>query len=236
MKKTFITGMGSGLGLHLCRTYLEAGYQVFGCDLVQSGEYEALKERYGRQVELYTGVDVQFTESVNKCAEQVGKRTDSIDVLINNAGIITKNSGMVLEEFDIDDSYRVLNVNALGPLRVTKAFLPLVQSSEEKVILNISSEAGSISSHNKKYVSRYDYCMSKCALNMQTVILQRYLKDRGIKMLAVFPGWMRTAMGGANAAVDPADSARHIFDLVQAYKGKLDGDIFMDYLGNHYDW
>lgn len=236
MKKAFITGMGSGLGLHLCRTYLEAGYQVYGCDLAQSAEYLELKELYGPRVELYTGIDVQFTPCIVECAKHVGRSTDSIDVLINNAGIFTKNSNLVLEEFDVDDSYRVLNINALGPLRVTKAFLPLVQNSEEKVILNITSEAGSISSHNKKYVSRYDYCMSKCALNMQTAILQRYLKDRGIKLLAIFPGWLKTAMGGPSATVEPSESARHIFGLVQAYKGKPDGDIFMDYLGNHYDW
>lgn len=78
--------------------------------------------------------------------------------------------------------------------------------------------------------------MSKCSVNMQSVILQRYLKDRGIKLLAVYPGSMKTAMGGPNAKVDPADSARHIFDLVQQYKGKVDADIFMDYLGNHWDW
>lgn len=236
MKSVFITGMGSGLGIHLCETYLRAGYRVFGCDVIASSkEYETLKEEFGPSVLLFGGVDVQSTPAIRECAARVGGMTESIDVLINNAAIFTENSDRRLEDFDVDDSLRMLNINALGPLRVVKAFLPLVEEGEEKVIANISSDAGSISMQGDT-ITRYGYCMSKCALNMQTVILQRYLRDRGIRFLLIFPGWMRTAMGGPNATVDPGVSAAQIYDLVQRYKGVFNGDMFMDYMGNHMDW
>lgn len=75
----------------------------------------------------------------------------------------------------------------------------------KKVIVNISSEAGSIGECWRD--REFDYCMSKAALNMQSVLLQKYLKSEGIKVLAIHPGWMRTDMGGAEADISPDTSA-----------------------------
>ena len=80
----------------------------------------------------------------------------------------------MIENFDIDGSIALFDVNALGPLCVTKACLDLLRRGGEKLVINISSEAGSMTSH-ADYINRYDYCMSKAALNVQSVILQRYL-------------------------------------------------------------
>jgi NAD(P)-dependent dehydrogenase (short-subunit alcohol dehydrogenase family) len=118
-----------------------------------------------------------------------------VDLLINDAAIYLDEPFTEANEFDADMARRTFDVNAVGPLLMTKHFLALVLAGSGKKIVNISSEAGSISQNWRS--REYAYCMSKAALNMQSVILQRRVKDDGVKVLAIQPGWMRTAMGGA---------------------------------------
>ena len=91
------------------------------------------------------------------------------------------------------------------------------------------------SSTDADYIKRYDYCMSKAALNIQSVILQRYLKPDGIRVLLFNPGWMHTPMGGPEAPIDPADSARGIADVSASLCGTLEDEpangMFWNYDG-----
>ncbi|HEY5465511.1 MAG TPA: SDR family NAD(P)-dependent oxidoreductase [Clostridia bacterium] len=230
VKHALITGAAGGLGHHLVRVFAHAGYHVYACDLVLGGN--PCPEIPGGE---FHPLDVRSPESVAAVAERVTLEAGSLDVLVNAAAILPANSARILEEFDIEDSLRVFDVNALGALRMTKAFLPLLEKGEDKMIVNLSSEAGSMTTH-ANYTIRYDYCMSKAALNIQTIILQRYLKPRGIKLLAVHPGWMRTSMGGEKAPVEPADSAAGILALAQKYKGRTDDLIYVDYDGTPRAW
>ena len=231
MKSMFLTGALGGLGKALTEVYLQAGYRVYGGDLVKDEKiYEGLRDAYGSCYELFN-VDVSGTDSVAALARDLKKHTDTLDVIINAAGILPPNSAKVIEDFDIDQALKVFDINTLGPLRITKALLDFVEKSEDKLIINISSEAGSLTAHNPNYINRYDYCMSKAGVNMQTVLLQRYLKPRNIKMLAIHPGWMKTGMGGANATVEPIESARGIYNVGKQYTGRTDAGIFFDYDG-----
>ena len=86
------------------------------------------------------------------------------------------------------------------------------------------------------YINRYDYCMSKAALNIQSVILKRYLKPEGIRVLLFNPGWMHTPMGGPDAPVDPADSARGIAELAEELRGNLERYMYWNYNKTERPW
>ena len=234
MKNILITGAAGGLGIALVNEYLSRGFRVFAADVVPEAEALArLPEGKGKL--FYLSADVTDTASVDRLAAFVSSRTDALDILINAAGIIRPESEDLLENFDIDGSLRVFDVNALGPLRIVKAMIGLLRAGEDKVLVNISSEAGSLTSH-ADYIMRYDYCMSKAALNIQSVILQRYLKPEGIRVLLIHPGWMHTPMGGPKAPVDPADAARGTAELAEELRGSLDRYMYWNYNKTERPW
>ena len=235
MKTVLITGAAGGLGICLAREYLSRGYMVFGVDIVQQhSETDRLFEEANGQF-VFLHADVSDSSSVQHMAEYVGAKTEALDILVNCAGIIRPESEYLLEDFDIDGSMNLFNVNALGPLRVTKACIGLLRKGHDKLLVNISSEAGSMTSH-ADYINRYDYCMSKAALNIQSVILQRYLKPEGIRVLLFNPGWMHTRMGGPEAPVDPAVSAQGIADLAESLRTRPDSYMYWNYNGMERPW
>ena len=238
MKTVLITGAAGGLGICLVREYLSRGYRVFGADIGKRPDTDKLlAEANGNY--LFFETDVADTSSVQKLAERVSAQTGSLDILINAAGIIRPESEDILEKFDIDGSRKLFDVNALGPLRVVKACISLLRHGKEKLLINISSEAGSMTTH-ADYINRYDYCMSKAALNIQSIILQRYVKQEGIRVLLFNPGWMHTQMGGPNAPINPADSASGIADLSASLCGKIEDipatGMFWNYDGTERPW
>jgi NAD(P)-dependent dehydrogenase (short-subunit alcohol dehydrogenase family) len=234
MKYVVITGAGGGLGSELVKLYLERGDCVEGIDLKESEKSIRAGYDYPDRYH-FTCVDITSDDQVNAAAAAIARKTDHIDLLINAAGVLTKNGENHLEDFDISASLKVFDINALGPLRMAKAFLSLLKRGEDRVLVDISSEAGSMQTNNN-YVRRYDYCMSKAAVNMQCVILQRYLRPDDIKVLAVHPGWMQTDMGGAKATVPPDESARGIAALAEKYAHMLDQPIYFDYNGTPRPW
>jgi NAD(P)-dependent dehydrogenase (short-subunit alcohol dehydrogenase family) len=233
-KKVLITGASRGLGLCFAQKYLEAGNVVFACarDTQAIGIAE-LKEKYGAAL-IPVELEVSSTLSVDSAAKTVSQFTDKLDVIINNAAIHSDSSFDILEETDIDDCLNVYNINSLGPLRVAKSFLSLIKQSENGLIVNISSESGSISTAGR--VKEFDYCMSKAALNMETKLLHNYLMDKQVNVIAVHPGWMRTDMGGSNAYLDPYETACKLTELFEKVTNNIDGPIFIDNEGNEYPW
>jgi len=172
---------------------------------------------------------------IQQALRQVQAHTQSLDMLINNAGIHLENTKTPIEELNFDDGHleMTMAVNAFGPLRVVQAFLPLLEGGRLKRIINISSEAGSIG--NCWRDREYAYCMSKAALNMASKLLQSYLAPYGFKVLALHPGWMRTDMGGAEADFHPAESAEAIFQLAQR-TWTTPNEIYFDHRGNPLPW
>lgn len=233
-QKVLITGSSRGLGLSLTKKYLEEGCLVFaGVRDVNSIEIMKLKEQY-QDTLIPVEMDVVSTQSVEQAFEVVSQYTDQLDIIINNAAIHSVTSSHVLEKTDIDDCMNLYNVNSVGPLRVSKAFLPLIKKTENGMLVNISSESGSISAAKRD--REFAYCMSKAALNMGTKLLHNYLKDQPVKVLAVHPGWLRTDMGGSNADYDPYDIACQLVELFEELKDDNDGPIFVDHKGKVYPW
>jgi NAD(P)-dependent dehydrogenase (short-subunit alcohol dehydrogenase family) len=171
-------------------------------------------------------VDIRNADSVEAFVANLS--VDRLDILINNAGVFP-DPDVGIRDLDLVATLDVLNVNAVGSLRVTQACLPLLKRSPNPRILNISSAMGSLS--KKQGPGSYGYRMSKSALNMFTVALATEFPE--IRVLSVHPGHVRTLMGGPNAPVQPIDSAKGIWQL--ATDPPHEGHFF-DYLGNSLAW
>jgi NAD(P)-dependent dehydrogenase (short-subunit alcohol dehydrogenase family) len=235
----FVTGADRGLGRAFVERFVAEGWSVFaGCLDLERGPAsprpgaavarEPAPSESGAVVEL--PLDVADLESVRRARAMVEARTDHLDVLVNNAGI-NPDKDILLEDLDFELVRAVMEVNALGPLRVTQQLLPLLRQGSRKVIVNISSEAGSIARCGRK--SWFGYCMSKASLNMQTRILGNYLDDQGFRVVSVHPGWMRTSMSSSDATFAPEESALSIYRLATG----LDPlPQFVQWDGSEYPW
>lgn len=193
MTITFITGANKGLGYETARRLVAAGHTVLlGARDVKVGFTAA--EKLGAR---FVPIDVTDDASVAAAAADVEQREGSIDVLINNAGVHGPHgdpSG--LTGADVLD---VLNVNLVGVVRTTTAFLPLLRRSADPVIINVSSSMGSLAathdpSRAESGVIAPVYTSSKAALTMLTTQYAKALTD--IRVNAADPGYTATDLNG----------------------------------------
>ncbi len=200
-----ITGANRGIGLALTREYLTRGQAVYAaCRRVDEAfELTKLAQHPHGQLNIVE-LDVADDASPVRAAQTISRRTAAIDILINNAGRGDLKDGS-LEALDPSAMLGLLNVNTVGPLRVTKAMLPLLQKSAGAKVVNISSGLGGIGGISS--CQSLAYGPSKAALNHLTRSLAFELRPRNIIVAAVSPGWVRTDMGGPNAPLSPEESA-----------------------------
>ncbi|MBO7664046.1 MAG: SDR family NAD(P)-dependent oxidoreductase [Clostridia bacterium] len=232
-----ITGTGRpyALGFNLVKRYLEAGDTVFASIRRPSEALEELKKDWPGQLEILT-MDIASTESVNAAAREAGKRTDHLDLIINNATTASADTEKDLPDFDLDLIAPAVNTGAVGPIRVVKAFLPLLKKSAiGALIVNISSEAGSI---GRCYRTFYlDYGTEKAALNMLTMTLHNWLKDEpNINIFCLHPGWIRTNPGNNEAPLIPYEHAETLRNLFETKRHDKNGPVFITYTGEAYPW
>lgn len=199
MKSVFITGADRGIGLALCRCFLENGWRVFAGRFMQDWtELETLQKEYGQMLSMVK-LDVGDQDSVDQAAEEVGKQAACLDMLVNCAGIFQNGSS--------ETTARSLNINALGPIRMVEAFLPIMEQGEKKLCF-FSSEAGSITlAHRNGDVS---YCVSKTCLNMAVRLMFEKLQPEGYRFRLYHPGWVRTYITGQKGTVgnfEPEETA-----------------------------
>lgn len=192
MTTTVITGANRGIGLALCRLARERGDDVVAVCRSISPELEALG------VEVIDDVDVSTDQGVAHLATTLGDRP--VDVLINNAGILRGDS---LDSFEFDDMLEQYRVNALGPLRVTRALLDNLHEGSKVGI--VTSRVGSIGDNESG--GNYGYRMSKAAANMAGVNLHHDLVSRGIAIALLHPGLVGTEMTGGRG-IEPVEAAR----------------------------
>jgi NAD(P)-dependent dehydrogenase (short-subunit alcohol dehydrogenase family) len=200
MAKVLVTGANRGIGFSLCKLLKSRGDEVIAtcrrstADLLQLG------------VEVMDGVDVTSDKSINLLAEKL--RGQMLDLLVNNAGVLTDES---LRELDFAAIQRQMETNAYGPLRVTHKLLPNLKGGA-KVAL-ITSRMGSIADNTSGGL--YGYRMSKAALNAAGKSLAYDLKPRGIAVAILHPGYVSTEMTGGHGTVRPEESARDLLKRVE---------------------
>lgn len=221
-----ITGANRGLGLEFSKQLLAAGHTVI------AGVRKPESMQISHDCLTVFPLDVASTESVQQFASDVKRVTTSIDVLVNNAG---KMDGrwQSLQEVDPELSLDVLNVNTIGPLRVSQALWTLLEGAEATKIANISSLMGSIDDCMSG--KSYAYRTSKTGLNMITKILAVEGQSSNITATAYHPGWAKTDMGGERAPV-PADvSVQGLIGLIDE-QDKTRSGRFFEYTGDELPW
>ena len=181
MSVVLVTGADRGIGHALCRAYCARGDEVVAACL---GDSDALRAR-GLRVE--PGVDVTSDEAVRGLARRLADTGTALDVLINNAGIAERDA---LGTLDYDAIRRQLEVNTLGPLRVTEALLDRLKPGA--TVAFITSRIGSLGDNLSGGL--YGYRISKCAANMVAVNLAHDLGKRGIAAVVLHPGMVATGM------------------------------------------
>lgn len=232
MRRVVITGASRGFGAALADAFARRGARVFAGARGRRPVLEAIALRHPRAIHI-VDLDVADDASVRRARDVVAARESAVDIVVNNAAIRSPTVSEPIEGIDFADARRTLDVNALGPLRVVQAFLPLLRAGHFPLLVNVSSEAGSIGPAGRD--REFDYCMSKAALNMATRLLGNYLSG-AVRVLALHPGWLRTDMGGAHAALDPAATAEKVADRMLLEQERSSGLPFIDYEGNPLPW
>jgi NAD(P)-dependent dehydrogenase (short-subunit alcohol dehydrogenase family) len=192
-EKFFITGAARGLGLAMTAQLLGRGCQVSVFVRAESDTLRDLRSSSGGRLSVHLG-DVTDEASIQKAFAEVAQRLGHLDVIINNAVIYLDGSRPTIEDADLSICARTFEVNSVGPLRVVKHGLPLLRKGNRKLIVNVSSEAGSIGDCRRK--TEFAYCMSKSALNMGSKLLQNHLAPEGIQVLVLHPGWFNSSGEG----------------------------------------
>jgi NAD(P)-dependent dehydrogenase (short-subunit alcohol dehydrogenase family) len=195
MKTVLVTGANRGIGLELCRCFRARGDVVIGVCRKPSPELAALGAR------TIPNIDVTDARSIDALLHSLeGAR---IDVLVHNAGILRSET---LGTISYDSIRQQLETNAVAPLRLTERLLPLLAPGGK--IAMMTSRMGSIADNTSG--SMYGYRMSKAALNMAGASLAHDLKPRGIAVVILHPGYVRTEMTGGHGNVEPRDAAAQL--------------------------
>ncbi|MDX1581005.1 MAG: SDR family oxidoreductase, partial [Alphaproteobacteria bacterium] len=193
MPHALITGANRGIGLGHTKALLERGWTVHACcrDPEGADELRSLANT-GHDGELKIhSYDAREEDAARKLAQEI---TGPLDILFANAGVMGP-SEQGLDKIDYDGLLDTMRVNVAGPLALAQAFADQVAKSTLKVIALQSSRMGSIKDNDSG--GKYAYRASKAALNMVGRSLSVDLKDKGIIVLILHPGWVRTDMGGS---------------------------------------
>jgi NAD(P)-dependent dehydrogenase (short-subunit alcohol dehydrogenase family) len=231
MPSVLITSANRGLGLEFVAQYLAADWRVYAaCRQPESaGELQQLAEGKSDRVTLLA-MDVTSAASIARAAASV--HGQAIDVLINSAGIIGA-SGQRTGNVDYAAWAQVLDVNTMGPLRVTEAFVDHVARSERRLVVTITSGMGSIADNTSG--GSIAYRSSKAAVNMVMRSASIDLAPRKICCVVVNPGWVKTDMGGPNATLSATASVAAMRRLIETL-GLSQSGKFFNYDGREYPW
>ena len=216
-----VTGGNRGIGFEVCRQLSEIGYRVvLGSRDLQQGEVATA--RLGLRDVHAVQVDVDDDASVTAAARWVAENLGCCDVLVNNAAI-DYDTDQRASTADLGRVHRVVETNLFGAWRTTQAFLPLLRRSEHPRIVNVSSEAGSVT---RMGAGPPGYQVSKAALNALTRTLAAELERDHILVNVVCPGWTATDMGRGGRPVH--DGAASVVWAVRLPDSGPTGGFFRD--------
>ncbi|CAM4363734.1 Short-chain dehydrogenase [Pedobacter westerhofensis] len=220
MKKVFITGANKSIGLETARQLLKQGYYVFlgtrdlkkGRDAIEKLNTEGLTEVEAVQI------DVTDPQSVKDARNEIGNKTKVLDALVNNVGM---SGGMPQPPLtaDVEIMELVFNTNFYGAVRVTQAFIDLLEKSGQPRIVNVSSALGSLTLRSDPSFKYHEYKVSiygpsKAALNMYTIALADELREKSFKVNAVDPAFTATDFNNHRGAGSVNEAGARIVKYV----------------------
>jgi NAD(P)-dependent dehydrogenase (short-subunit alcohol dehydrogenase family) len=227
MATVLITGASRGLGLEFCKQYAAAGWEVLAC----CRHPEKSDKLAGIANIRLLPLDVADFVQIDRLAKEI--KDIPIDVLINNAGIYGDSSGHGFGQLDYAAWTRTLLINTQAPVKMAEAFLPHLQRGKLKRLVAISSQMGSIADNGSG--GNMLYRTSKAALNAAMKSLSIDLKDLGIEVFILHPGWVKTDMGGPNALIDAELSVSGMRRVIEGATLQHSGS-FVKYDGSILPW
>lgn len=226
MKTALITGANRGIGLEFVRQLKDLEYYVIGCCRHPSDAHEL-----SQVADQVLQCDVTRDDDIKALAQQLNKKP--VDLLVNNAGI-SGEQGVTIGNIDRDNFIHVMNVNCIGAVKLSDALLPNLQTSQEKNILVVSSRMGSIADNDRG--RSYAYRASKAALNCVMRSFAIDVEEKGINVLLIHPGWVRTDMGGENALIDVQTSVKEMLKQVALHLPTSHADVLRRFDGGTIPW
>jgi len=233
IRRSLVTGANRGLGLEFVRQLLARGDRVVAT-CRHPGKATALNalagEHPGRLHVLPLDVaDPRAIAELQRELLLLADDGDRLDLLVNGAGVLHSGERFgSVSAINLDDSFRT---NAMGPFLLTQALAPRLADGAS--VANITSQLGSIANTTRFGTPSYD--ISKAAQNMATALLAAALRERGIVVIALHPGWVQTDMGGAGATVTPQDSVAGLLRVIGGLK-PADSGRFLDWRGASLPW
>ncbi|MBN1204283.1 MAG: SDR family oxidoreductase [Myxococcaceae bacterium] len=232
-----ISGTSRGLGLEFVRQLLARG------DTVEAGarapsearSLASLARDAGDRLRIHP-LDVTDDASVRAFAEAVSQAP--VDVLINNAGVLGK--WKVFSELDYEDIAQVMDVNALGPLRLSEALMPAVLKGTTRKIVHLTTRMASMAENTPAGVygfagGSYAYRMSKAALNAGMRTMAVDFREQGLITAVINPGWVQTDIGGKMAPMRAEDSVRGMLRVIDELT-LINSGSFFDHEGQEVPW
>jgi len=234
MPNVIITGADRGLGLSLCKEFLNRGWTVFGGKFLN--DYTLLEQEQQKNKNLHiVPLDVGDTSSIKNASKLVTQQTDSIDMMISNAALMGPVKCAIDDlPLDLEAPWNSFRVNALGPTHMTEFFLPLLDKGKMKRLCYVSSEVSCITLMKHRQGNAYPYPMSKSSMNMAIRLMFNSLYKEGYSFRLYHPGWMKKMeMDGSlseQAEYDPADIAAHAAKYFETPLGDEHRFVMYDYL------
>lgn len=246
MKSILITGCNRGLGLGLIKNLVKDVNPpkiIATCRNAQAAKELNTIADENKNIHILE-LDVKNVDSFPDFAQKVESVVgdDGLNVLFNNAGYSPKSTRINFVK--TDQFMEAFAINTVGPIMLSKALLPLLKraadknndkplSSERAAIVNMTSVLGSIALNTNGGL--YPYRCSKAAINMATKSLSVDLKNDGILVTCIHPGWVKTDMGGKNAPLDVDESTKGIINVLKSLNEKHNGE-FYEYDGKQLPW
>lgn len=221
--RVLITGGNRGLGLDMVKECVSHGAEVVAACRKSSDELDALDG-----VQVITGIDVSSADACSKLSKEV---SEPLDIVINNAGYFYE-PVETIDSLNFDEEMKMINICAVGPLRVTSILFNSGKLKEGSKVVMITSQGGSVSWRTVQNPTGHDYGhhMSKAAANMMGVLLSQELKDKGVVVTNLHPGFNRTEMTekykeawDEEGAVKPEVGAKRVLYLVSQMNMDLTG-------------
>lgn len=225
-----VTGAGRGIGLEFVRQLSNAGHRVHAVvrDPARAPELEALAASSPRLIVVHRA-EVTKDDDMRALAQSV--ESEAVGLVINNAGVLPGDKPLAL--LDLGDLTSAFEVNALAPVRVTRALLPALRRAAPSKVVQLSTKMASMADDSVN--GFYAYRMSKAALNMAVKLLANELRVDGISTCAMHPGYVKTDMGGPGARLEVADAVRQMLATIEKLEPSASGG-FIDYRGRRVAW
>lgn len=223
MNTTLITGANRGIGLEFCRQYAADGWRVLACSRYpeKSDELNKLAAENPELIKVHA-LDVADHVQIDRLAQFLAD--ESIDLLINNAGIYPDSDKSGFGHTDYAKWMKAFRINTMAPLKMAEAFAAQIARGGQKTIVTITSKMGSIADNSGG--GSYLYRSSKAAANMVVKSLAIDLKPLGVTAVVFHPGWVKTDMGGPNAMVSAEQSVSGIRKVIGGLSADDSGKFF----------